>query len=244
MRQRAAGSAGNGRGRHPLRLGRVTPAHQRAVGARGQGTLRRLLIAGLAEIGERGFQAATVDDIARRANVSHGTFYVYFANKDDLFGVLAQEALDAMADVVGEFPVVAPSTAGRAALRRWVESFCDRYAAHAAVFRSLSQADVVGQDAWESDLKQLWRFADGVSWGMTAGAASPGGGGRLSADGAHLSAVACLLMLKRVSYLLSAGVPLPRAQMIDRLTAIVVAAFPPARPASVRPARSGRFRDS
>jgi AcrR family transcriptional regulator len=119
------------------------------VRARGQGTVRRLPEAGLAAFGERGFQAVTVDDIVRRANASHGTSYLYFANKDDLFGVLAHEALHAMEGITAEFPVVTPSPAGRAALRRWVESFCDTYDARAAVIRSLSQAGVVGQDAWE-----------------------------------------------------------------------------------------------
>jgi AcrR family transcriptional regulator len=43
--------------------------------------------AALAEFGEHGFQAVRVDDIVRRAQTSHGTFYLYFANKEDLFKV-------------------------------------------------------------------------------------------------------------------------------------------------------------
>jgi hypothetical protein len=37
------------------------------------------------------------------------------------------------------------------------------------------------------------------------------------------------MMLERVNYLLSSGVRLPRAEVIDRLTAIIAAAFPPHR---------------
>ena len=90
-------------------------AHERAIRARGRGTARRLLAAGLAEFGERGFQAVTVDDILRRAKSSHGTFYLYFANKDELFAVLANEALQAMDSVTDAFPVVTPDGAGRPA---------------------------------------------------------------------------------------------------------------------------------
>ena len=34
---------------------------------------------------EKGFDAASMNDIARAAGVSKGTLYVYFANKEQLF---------------------------------------------------------------------------------------------------------------------------------------------------------------
>jgi AcrR family transcriptional regulator len=40
---------------------------------------------------ERGYEAATVADITRRAGSSHGTFYVYFDSKEDIFDAVAQE---------------------------------------------------------------------------------------------------------------------------------------------------------
>ena len=42
---------------------------------------------------------------------------------------------------------------------------------------------------------------------------------------AELTAVACLMMLERVNYLISAEVRLPREEMADRLSAIIYAAF-------------------
>jgi hypothetical protein len=42
---------------------------------------------------------------------------------------------------------------------------------------------------------------------------------------AELTAVACLMMLERINYLMSAEVRLPKDEMIDRLTAIIYAAF-------------------
>ena len=40
---------------------------------------------------DRGFHAARVDDIVRSARTSHGTFYLYFTNKEDLLRALATE---------------------------------------------------------------------------------------------------------------------------------------------------------
>ena len=212
-------------------LGGGTPAQGRELGAQGRKTVHKLLEAGLAEFDEKGFQAVRVDDVVRRAKTSHGTFYLYFANKDDFFGALSQEALRAMDRLTDEFPVVTPDGAGRAALRNWVSDFCDTYAAHATVLGTMSQAQVVGRDAWENGLGHLFRLADAMSMGMAMGAERNGSndGGPLPARGARLNAVACLMMLERVNYLLSSGVQRPRSEVIDRLTAIIAAAFQPRR---------------
>ena len=207
--------------------------HERAVRERGRTTVRRLLEAGLAEFGERGFQAVTVDDIVRRASTSHGTFYLYFANKDDFFGALAHKALRALDAITSQFPLVTHDDAGRAALRAWVIAFCDTYQAHATVIKILSHADLAARGAPGNGLRwRLFRLADVVSMSMTAdGTRARHGDGRWDAT-ARLDAVACLMMLERVNYLLSSGVELPKAQMIDRLTDIIVAAFPAAHPSS------------
>jgi AcrR family transcriptional regulator len=236
-------------------LGGGSPAQHRELRAQGRQTVRRLLEAGLAEFDERGYQAVRVDDIVRRARTSHGTFYLYFANKDDFFKTLLRDALDDMGVITDAFPVVTRNDAGRAALRQWVYSFCETYAAHAPVIRTLSQADLVGEEVWGDGLQLLFRLAEAITQGMTAaspqwqstatagdsdGAASAHGeaaGGRASGGGtagsgmaapaghAELTAVACLMMLERVNYLLSVEVRLPRDEMVNRLTAIIFAAF-------------------
>src|SRR5258708_36020218 len=71
------------------------PAQDRELRAQGRQTVRNLLEAGLAEFDERGFQAVRVDDIVRRAQISHGTFYLYFSNKEDPFKALLRDALHA-----------------------------------------------------------------------------------------------------------------------------------------------------
>src|SRR5579859_1227740 len=194
------------------------PAQERELGAQGRQTLRRLLEAGMAEFDENGLTAVRVDDIVRRANTSHGTFYLYFKNKEDLFSTLLRDALSDMEVVTGDFPVVTRNDAGRAALRAWVGKFCDTYAAHAAVLRVLTQAEVISDDMWSDGLQLMFRLAEAMTTGMTAAHA-----GR--AEHAELTAVACLLMLERVNSLFSVDVRLPRDEMIDRIAAIIYAAF-------------------
>lgn len=187
--------------------------------------MRRLLEAGVAEFEEAGFQAARVEDIVRRAKTSHGTFYLYFANKDDLFRTLLRDALVDMAEITDEFPVVTRNDAGRNALRQWVGRFCDTYAAHATVIRILSQADIVGESVFSDGLQVLFRLSEVMTQGMTAADGSPAGDGQHT-EHAELTAVACLMMLERINYLMSAvEVQLPKEEMVDRLAAIIYAAF-------------------
>jgi len=235
-------------------LGGGSPAQHRELRAQGRQTVRRLLEAGLAEFDERGYQAVRVDDIVRRARTSHGTFYLYFANKDDFFKTLLRDALHDMGVITDAFPVVTRNDAGRAALRQWVHSFCETYAAHAPVIRTLSQADLVGEEVWGDGLQLLFRLAEAITQGMTAAspqwrtAAAAGGtdgpaSGLAAADGetagsgmagsgmaapaghAELTAVACLMMLERVNYLISTEVQLPVEEMADRIADIMFAAF-------------------
>jgi AcrR family transcriptional regulator len=240
----ARSRGGTSRPKRPS-LGGGSPAQHRELRAQGRQTVRRLLEAGLAEFDERGYQAVRVDDIVRRARTSHGTFYLYFANKDDFFKTLLRDALHDMAVITDAFPVVTRNDAGQAALRQWVRSFCATYAAHAAVIRTLSQADLVGEEVWGDGLQLLFRLAEAITQGMTAAsplwlagdadgrasgpglADSPAADGRVAAPAGHaeLTAVACLMMLERVNYLLSVEVRLPRDEMVDRLTAIIFAAF-------------------
>ncbi len=174
----------------------------------------------------RGFQGARVEDIVRRAKTSHGTFYLYFANKDDLFQTLLRDALHDMANVTDDFPVVTSNEAGRTALRRWVHRFSDTYAAHGPVIRILSQAELVDEEVYADGLQLLFRLSEAITQGMTA-AADPKSGeaGPPSGQHAELTALACLMMLERVNFVFSSEVPLPMDQLNDRITDILYAAF-------------------
>jgi len=49
-----------------------------------------ILKAALDEFSERGFAAARLDDVARRAGVAKGTIYLYFKDKEALFQELVR----------------------------------------------------------------------------------------------------------------------------------------------------------
>ena len=53
--------------------------------SRGAQTCALLLRAAEEVFGERGYHGASVSEICRRAGVAHGTFYRYFANKEEVF---------------------------------------------------------------------------------------------------------------------------------------------------------------
>lgn len=128
----------------PLQGG--TPARARSLRAQGRRTLRRLLDAALEVFDRRGYQAARVDDIVRAADTSHGTFYLYFANKEDLFRVLAEHCVAAMERLVEDLAKIDASPAGRAALRAWLASYAKTYRRYGPVIRAWNEAQVTNRE--------------------------------------------------------------------------------------------------
>ena len=56
-------------------------------------TRRRAIIDLSAEVfAKRGYHATRVNDVVEIAKTSHGTFYLYFSNKEDLLRALVAEA--------------------------------------------------------------------------------------------------------------------------------------------------------
>jgi len=107
------------------------PRTRRARKAATRETLRQ---AAREAIAERGFAAVTVGDIAARAGVAHGTFYVHFAGKeavlDDLLAETNQELAARLA------PLVAAAAPGAAtmplgqAIGIAADAFLDHFARH------------------------------------------------------------------------------------------------------------------
>ena len=97
-------------------------------------TRRRLLDGALTAMDDRGFHATRVDDIVRHAGVSHGAFYLYFDDKQDLFGILAAEAADAMVARVAE--LAGDEVPSGDVLVDWLEGFVEGYRRHGAVMRA------------------------------------------------------------------------------------------------------------
>lgn len=122
------------------------PAQDRELRAQGRQTLRNLLEAGLAEFDERGFQAVRVDDIVRRAQISHGTFYLYFSNKEDLLRSLVTEAAGEAQGLYDALNAL-PADGGKPQwedVHRWVTAFSELWQRYAPLFRAWT--DLTGID--------------------------------------------------------------------------------------------------
>lgn len=61
------------------------------VTARGEQTRQKLLRAAEQEFGEKGFHTASISSITQRAGVAQGTFYIYYASKEDIFKALVKD---------------------------------------------------------------------------------------------------------------------------------------------------------
>src|SRR5256885_4400594 len=136
-----ANAASRGTGRPPRKklarpsLGGGTPAQDRELRAQGRETVRRLLEAGMGEFEDRGFHGVPVGDVVRRAGLSHGTVYLYFSNKEDLFKALLKDALHDMEIVAGDFSLVTHDQTRVTAIRQWGRQVFPAYPADTPVVR-------------------------------------------------------------------------------------------------------------
>jgi len=118
------------------------PARQRDLRAQGRRTVERLLDAGLRTFRRLGYPATRVDDIVRAARTSHGTFYLYFASKEDLLGALALDCAQQMEDLAASLGPIGPGPDGRAELERWLRGFTAVYRRYGPVIRAWSESQV------------------------------------------------------------------------------------------------------
>jgi AcrR family transcriptional regulator len=75
----------------------------------GEPSRDKLLTAAAKVFAERGFERASVDDIAAEAGLSKGTLYWNFKSKEDLFEALLEEHIDSRARAVVEMTESAPA---------------------------------------------------------------------------------------------------------------------------------------
>jgi AcrR family transcriptional regulator len=123
-------------------------------------TLTALLQTGRDVFLQRGYHGTRVDDLVAAAGVSHGAFYRYFKNKDELARVLVLHAMRSVATVFASIP---PATSldtgsGRAALRRWLRRYNETHVHEAAMIR-------VWLDAALQDAKLRADSAPEFDWG-------------------------------------------------------------------------------
>jgi AcrR family transcriptional regulator len=174
--------------------------------AAGQQTLTALCDAGREVFVRRGYHRTRVDDIVEVAGVSHGAFYRYFDNKDQLARTLAVRAMRTVALVLADIPTYDALAAdgGRPLLRRWLR----RYGATQTDEASILQVWV---DASLQDATLRINSAPALDWGRRSlvPVLDPRGFGDVGTD--------ALVMVA----LLSAFGAMPRPAPVDAVAHII-----------------------
>jgi AcrR family transcriptional regulator len=122
---------------------------------RGRRTLRKLIEAAASEFGERGYHDAAITGITQRAGVALGTFYTYFASKEEVFRALVKEMSRATRAHVAEAVKNAPDRL--AAERLGLEAFIAFVRQHPELYRIIEEAQFVAEDAYR---EHYLSFAD------------------------------------------------------------------------------------
>ncbi len=167
--------------------------------------------AGLVVLAVDGWHDTTVDAVVTRAELSHGTFYLYFGNTTDLLRTLAYECADVMVDLVTELGPVSQDEAGRLAIREWLARFFAAYERYQGVVRAWMENQVDHPELAALGQRVMGtfrtRFVDVVG-----------------AD--EIRAAALLALIERFSYtLVSRDVDLDPAEVLDSLATMVHRGF-------------------
>jgi AcrR family transcriptional regulator len=202
-----------------------TPAQGRELRARGRRTMRKIMDAGVDTFAHLGYHTARVDDIVKRAKMSHGTFYLYFANKEELFLALTQEVADEMMGLADSLPPIGDSLGAYDELRAWLARFVDLYEQYGPVVRAWTETEIGGSDFGRLGT-DVWAEFSRSLIGQIRRAPSPG-------LDPQIAAIAVVAMIERFNYyVLSHQVDVERDELLDTLTSVTYAALvgaPPAR---------------
>jgi AcrR family transcriptional regulator len=180
--------------------------------------MQRLLDAGVEVFAKRGYHAARVDDIVKVAKTSHGTFYLYFSNKEDLFRALAVEVATEMRTLADALPPVTPDAEGSRALKEWLGAFADLYEHYGPVIRAWTEAEIGASEFGRMGTDVLTEFTRVLVDRVRR--AAP-----VDLDPV-VASIALVAMIERCNYyVLSDQVQISREAMIDTLAAVTHAAL-------------------
>jgi AcrR family transcriptional regulator len=188
-----------------------TPAEKRQLRARGERTVRKLLDAGIEVFSRTGYHNARVDDIVQVAQTSHGTFYLYFSNKEDLFRRLALDVGDELTALVDDLGELEPTDAARAHLREWLRTFIGLYRHYGPLIRAWTAAEIETTETGRLGSDVLGRFTAAIAERV---ARIP----NLPTD-PQVTALALVAMIERFSFFALIGqVEVSRDEVADALT--------------------------
>lgn len=203
-------------GSHTSTSDRGVDPRERTLRAQGRKTRRRLSDAALRVFAKRGYHQTRVDDVVRAARTSHGTFYLYFANKEDLLRQLAIECADALEELAMRVPEVTPGPEGRAALHEYLGTFLTTYGHYGVVIRAWMEQQVDDRDVDRLGVRAFTHIAEAFATRL-AEAGAPH-------DQATVAALTALL--ERTTYAMtSRDLPIDRDAALETLTAVIHRGF-------------------
>jgi len=135
---------------------------------RGRRTLRALLDAAAMEFGANGFHTTGITDITRRAGVALGSFYTYFASKEDIFRALVSDLSAQVKTEVAPHVEAAPDALARE--RAALAGFLDFVTRQQLIYRIIDEAEFVAPDAYRGHYRNTVariaaRLEDGAAKG-------------------------------------------------------------------------------
>jgi AcrR family transcriptional regulator len=173
--------------------------------------------AGAAVFAARGYHAARVDDIVKAAATSHGTFYLYFSSKQDLFRAIAIDVAAAMVDLARDLPVLDAGADAGARYHAWLEEFAALYARHGAFLQTWTEAEIVDSDFGRIGDDLVLQFSRELARRVRAAAPDLDAG---------IAAFALVSMIERMLYLVEAkALPVERPEALATLAAATIAAL-------------------
>lgn len=191
------------------------PAQERKLRSQGKKTLRKLLDASITVFERRGYHAARVDDIVKVAKTSHGTFYLYFANKEDLFRALLADVAEEMTALSESLGPVSSSKAGYDELRAWLARFFSLYERYHPVIRAWTESEVGDPEMGRMGANVLGGFAETLVRRI-AELDPP------APVDPEIGALAMVAMIERFSYyVVSRNLQVDRDKMLDSLAAML-----------------------
>jgi AcrR family transcriptional regulator len=166
----------------------------------------------------RGYHAARVDDIVKAAKTSHGTFYLYFSSKQDLFRAVAVEVAAEMVDLARDLPALDPDgAAADAALRDWLDRFAVLYRRHGAFIRTWTEAEIADSEIGTIGNDLVTQFSRELALRVRTAAPDLDAG---------VTAFALVSMIERTNYLVEGRrLQVDSTQTITTLAAVTMAAL-------------------
>ena len=196
------------------------PASKRVLRSQGRRTMRKLLDAAMVAFDERGYHNTRVNDVVEIAKTSHGTFYLYFSNKEDLLRALVTEAAGEARNLYDALNTL-PADGGKPQwedVHRWVTAFSELWQRYAPLFRAWT--DLTGVDP---ELVDIMRETFTALSGALAKQIWPDSSGHFMDP--DVAGMATLAMLDRFHYFLEfVGRPIDDAAL-ETMTTMVYRAF-------------------